>query len=644
VPDKAQPGGTATHLPDQVESELICSVGAVSDKGIRSENQDQMSRVETPVGELLMVADGVGGNIGGARAAALTITTIEDALQAASADAEPQKALREAIEQANRAVYEPAHSGNPHYENMASTIVAVLVHNRTAHIAHAGDSRIYLVRGDLRRLTHDHSRIQQMIDSGQLTAEQARNHPDSSTITRAIGDKPEVQVEDGQPLFLENGDGLLLCTDGLHGYVEEKDILAAIRNAPSPQAAAEALVALASESGSRDNITVQYARFAAPRSAVGTSGQSSVQGENRKDEKNQDVSAAVRWRPTIAAAVIMGFAGYLGYPMLHPVDSLSLLTSQFNNASARVASLQTEYDRAQTAADAAQKAAKNLQSATPDLAAAQQRQSTARAALQKAQHDEGTAQGALKDLQTQTDAAANLIATLSAKETRTADEQQQLAAAGNQKGKLEPLIKSAQQTATAAGRQLAAAQVELDRANAGLKPVGAGVSNGQTGAGDTQEQQANTRLSEALKAAKVAAANLEDAQRQRDAFAEQIRRAGSVVPVAPTVVNPPPAKAPPVKLLILAPTAADSAAAGLQTYFRAHPVVGVDVQVAPGATLSVGGNSGGSAVLFDGGGPPDGEKAQAVQAVKAQIEAALKSLKMSGSKSAPKVSVVIVLN
>jgi protein phosphatase len=299
-----------------------------------------MSRIEIPLGELLIIADGVGGNLGGGTAASLTIGAVETSLQNAGGQADPQAALRSAIEVANQAVYEPAHSGDADLHNMASTVAAILVRNETAYIAHVGDSRAYLVRGgELRRLTVDHSRIQQMLEANQLTPQQARDHPDQGVLTRAIGDKPEVHVDGAQPIQLQHGDGLLLCTDGLHGYVEDQVILDTIRSAQSPQEASEKLLSAALKNGSRDNITIQYARF---ESAPAVGRHEIATGDRGKMGR--------RWGLIAAAAVAVGFGVYVLYSQL-PWVGHQHLQQQYDAAVSTVASLQAQSDAA--AADAA---------------------------------------------------------------------------------------------------------------------------------------------------------------------------------------------------------------------------------------------------------------------------------------------------
>src|SRR5262249_48046218 len=138
-----------------------------------------------------------------------------------------------------------------------STVVAVLMHAHGTEVAHVGDSRVYLVHeGQIFRVTRDHSIVQEMVDRGLLTPQQAARHPDANRITRALGMAPEVEPEvRPQPLLHVTGDAFVLCSDGLSDMVEDAEILAAVDGVPSAQATGK-LVDLANARGGHDNITV----------------------------------------------------------------------------------------------------------------------------------------------------------------------------------------------------------------------------------------------------------------------------------------------------------------------------------------------------------------------------------------------------
>ena len=227
----------------------------------RRENQDAFGYVydEATDSHLLVVADGMGGAACGGVASQLAVHAIHDCFLAGPAGPPPER-LAAAIKEANRAIRERA-AREQHCRGMGSTCVALALVHGQAHLAHVGDSRVYLVRdGRIMRLTRDHSRVQRMLDDGLITEEEAVGHPDSGLIERSLGPRPAVEPEvRPAPINLRDGDTFVLCTDGLTGLVRDEEIFKIVFDLPA-QPACEALVALANERGGHDNITVQIAR------------------------------------------------------------------------------------------------------------------------------------------------------------------------------------------------------------------------------------------------------------------------------------------------------------------------------------------------------------------------------------------------
>ena len=242
---------------------LNLEVGAISETGyVRQENQDRMSWSSVPWGQLYIVADGMGGHAGGAKAAELTTQGLEQHLLKASKDVNIEDAIYMAFEKTNKNVYDKAHVGDPKTEGMGSTAVMLLISDRIAKIAHVGDSRAYLYRkGKLHLLTKDHTQVQRMVDAGMLTPEQARNHPSASVLDRAIGNRPTVKVDIEPDLMLNDGDEILLCSDGLCGYAEDWEIESAIDKSLTLQENTNRLFNLALQKGGEDNITIQFIRY-----------------------------------------------------------------------------------------------------------------------------------------------------------------------------------------------------------------------------------------------------------------------------------------------------------------------------------------------------------------------------------------------
>ena len=224
----------------------------------RAENQDNFRAGRQPDDSVwAVVCDGMGGARGGAVASSISVSVMEDALAGGRDDAEDQQAVRrlleDAMQRANREVYELS-SADPSKRGMGTTMVAAVLKNGLAQIVHAGDSRAYLYReGALRRLTRDHSMVQEMVEKGTLTPQEAEVHPNKNLITRAVGVNPLLLVEYGeQPL--QEGDLFLLCSDGLTNFTTE-DQLCRILAENDFFAAADAMIDAALEAGGQDNIT-----------------------------------------------------------------------------------------------------------------------------------------------------------------------------------------------------------------------------------------------------------------------------------------------------------------------------------------------------------------------------------------------------
>lgn len=217
-----------------------------------------MSRVQVPLGDVYLVSDGMGGHKGGALAAELTVEALEKNLAGIRSPEAAPAAVQSAFENANRIVYERGHS-DPENQGMGATAVVLLLGDLHAMVAHVGDSRAYLMaKGELRRLTKDHSRVQRMVDAGMLTDDEAFAHPDANLLERAIGVSPDVAADISAWFELNEGDRILLCSDGLHGYVSDGEISAILNNRQATQQElANQLVDLALQKGGEDNITVQ---------------------------------------------------------------------------------------------------------------------------------------------------------------------------------------------------------------------------------------------------------------------------------------------------------------------------------------------------------------------------------------------------
>lgn len=242
-------------------------VASLTDVGCqREDNEDSLAYWESPenaifdrLGRLAVVADGMGGCEGGQFASRIAVDSVRESYSSAK-NGGPQESLLEAVRMANARVQEQARA-NPALHGMGTTLTAAAVVGSNLYFAHVGDSRLYLFRaGELRVLTHDHSLVARLVESGVIRPEDADSHPQKHVLTAAVGVGEEVEPDFSQePIALEKSDTLLLCTDGLWGQISEAE-MADILSSGKPEAAAHALVELAKEHGGPDNITLQILR------------------------------------------------------------------------------------------------------------------------------------------------------------------------------------------------------------------------------------------------------------------------------------------------------------------------------------------------------------------------------------------------
>lgn len=241
--------GAVTVVPVKSGALPIAAGFGLTHRGmVRDQNEDAI--LTDPTGQLWAVADGMGGYLHGSMASDMVIDCLEDIHD----DHDPAGALESQLRRANALVLQKA--SQPGFGRMGSTVVALFISRAVAHVAWAGDSRAYLLRGRrLRMLTRDHSVVQDLMDRGELTAEQAAIHPESSVVTRAIGGSPDFDL-DQISLPLTAGDRLMLCSDGLPRCVYEQVMEAALLSAPTAEQACSALVREALDNGAPDNVSV----------------------------------------------------------------------------------------------------------------------------------------------------------------------------------------------------------------------------------------------------------------------------------------------------------------------------------------------------------------------------------------------------
>jgi serine/threonine protein phosphatase PrpC len=258
-------------------------MATLSDKGmVRSHNEDAV--LADNVAGFAVLADGMGGYNAGEVASGMATALLGSELAKAFAARAPYNkdgngrsfaatALGSEIARANGAIYQAAQS-QPQYAGMGTTLVAAVFHDNSVTVAHIGDSRLYRLRGEtFGAITRDHSLLQEQIDSGMITAEQARHSQNKNLVTRALGVDPAVEAEIHDHA-VEPGDIYLLCSDGLNDMVEDEEIALTLQAlAANLELCATQLVQMANDNGGRDNVSVVLVRvkeaFPAPARGPG---------------------------------------------------------------------------------------------------------------------------------------------------------------------------------------------------------------------------------------------------------------------------------------------------------------------------------------------------------------------------------------
>lgn len=258
---------TMNPSPPAGVSGVNVRVAMKSDVGrVRTENQD-FAVVTTPdeyradKGQLMLVADGMGGHRGGATASRMAAEIIKSEYMD-STDGDVEAVLRRALQKANAQIYQDSQT-NPELRGMGTTCSVVVIRGDAAHVAHVGDSRVYLIRDNtIEQLTEDHSLVATMVKEGLLTTREAEVHPRRNVLQRSVGVLPELEADFLPPMKIKPGDIFVICSDGLHGLVKPEEILEVARQ-PLEQAVDD-LVNRALSRGAPDNVTVVVVRVEEP--------------------------------------------------------------------------------------------------------------------------------------------------------------------------------------------------------------------------------------------------------------------------------------------------------------------------------------------------------------------------------------------
>lgn len=307
-------------------------VAAFSHKGMKKGkiNEDRYAissfqfNEEDPTPVLFaIVSDGIGGHLAGEVAAEMVVNYVSQAVEASNGEA-PLETIAIAVDDANQAIVELA-AEDEHKQGMGATCVCVWIVDNRLYAGYIGDSRLYLMRGAaIQQVSNDHTWIQEAIDKGVITPEQARNHPNTHVIRRYIGSSPAPDVDfrlrtnlnendeamlNNQGMPLQSGDTLLLCSDGLTDLVWNDEILELVRSNKDLNSTAQAMIALANERGGHDNITV----------VLLTVPENEKKRSSKKIATGWIISGAVGLLALAAAGI--GFLWYLFQPVSTPTPS-----------------------------------------------------------------------------------------------------------------------------------------------------------------------------------------------------------------------------------------------------------------------------------------------------------------------------------
>jgi serine/threonine protein phosphatase PrpC len=310
---------------------------AATDAGrVRRNNED--AYLLDPARGIFLVVDGIGGHAAGEKAAAIAVERIRARLERQTGA--PELRIREAIALANNEIFAAARA-NPEWRGMACVLTLALIENGTSYIGHVGDSRLYLIRrGEIRKVTRDHSPVGEREDAGEIGEAEAMRHPRRSEVFRDVGSEEHAPDDpnfiDIERLPFDAESALLLCSDGLSDQVTSAEIqLAMERHAGNPEAAAQSLVQAANAAGGKDNVTVVI-----------------VEGD-RFTSSNPAPQAAARRRRGIAMPLLillaLVLAAALVWDRLHPVTRIQTVLPAIRTVGAGAA-----FETIQAAIDAAQ--------------------------------------------------------------------------------------------------------------------------------------------------------------------------------------------------------------------------------------------------------------------------------------------------
>jgi serine/threonine protein phosphatase PrpC len=288
---------------------------AVSDTGCeRDLNEDRYAVIEGSAGVTWVVCDGMGGVSGGELAAQLAIDAMRRSLENAEGKT-AEVALRAAIYEANRVIV--LRRQNPEFSSMGTTIVAAIFDGSEVVIAHAGDSRAYLVRDHgIQSLTTDHTFVQELVDKGQISPEEALDHPQAHILTRCLGASPNLELS-VQKFWIwaephkQSLDKIVLCSDGLYSLIEDEELGGIISDNSSANSCTM-LIDLAIERGGFDNITVAVVPIEGQLRSEPPPASAAIVNKSRKKKKETvEENVKINWGKVILFVLLLSFLSFL---------------------------------------------------------------------------------------------------------------------------------------------------------------------------------------------------------------------------------------------------------------------------------------------------------------------------------------------
>ena len=226
---------------------------------VRKNNEDFQAVISAGQDTVFVIADGMGGHAVGELASRTAveyvISTLPNELESANNKKDIEDLLRRVVEKANVKVYLES-LDNREFKGMGTTLTVAVLRDWRLYLSHIGDCRVYMLHGStMDRLTVDHTLVQELIDSGSISEVEALTHPKRHVLLKSLGVN-EFMSPDSYSIDISQGDLILMCTDGLYGYVDESEIRTILRRHKDLQACADQLVSQANQAGGKDNVTV----------------------------------------------------------------------------------------------------------------------------------------------------------------------------------------------------------------------------------------------------------------------------------------------------------------------------------------------------------------------------------------------------